>query len=146
MFPGTVLYFFPKINGSFLNPRSGVWLVFAAIPIGFGCALLLYCIFEFAWVGLGTLAIIDPPRNLVMRGPYRYARNPMYVGVLAILLGEALAFRSHFLPLYAGSVLVCVTLFVRLYEEPMLLRKFGDSYRQYCATVPRWVPHRPQTK
>jgi protein-S-isoprenylcysteine O-methyltransferase Ste14 len=139
--PGTVLYFAPRAAGAFRHPRSGIWLCFGAVPLTLGCALLLSCIFEFAWVGLGTLAIIDPPRNLVERGPYRYVRNPMYLGVMAVLAGEAIACRSRFLPAYAVAVAVFVNLFVRLYEEPMLRRKFGDSYVSYCATVPRWFPH-----
>jgi protein-S-isoprenylcysteine O-methyltransferase Ste14 len=139
--PGTVLYYIPRTAGAFLHPRTGTWLTVAAIPAAFGAALLLYCILEFAWFGLGTLAPIDPPRNLVVRGPYRYVRNPMYLGVLLVLASETVAFRSRFLPRYALAFLVFVNLFVRYYEEPTLLRKFGDSYKQYCAMVPRWFPN-----
>jgi protein-S-isoprenylcysteine O-methyltransferase Ste14 len=143
--PGSVLYYLPHIAGAFAHARSGQWLALALVPIVFGGALLLYCIFEFAWVGLGTLAIIDPPRLLVGRGPYRYVRNPMYLGVVSVLIGEAIAFRSRFLPGYALAFLICVSLFVRFYEEPTLREKFGDSYRQYCATVPRWLPRLPRS-
>jgi protein-S-isoprenylcysteine O-methyltransferase Ste14 len=140
--PGTVLYYVPHSAAAFQHPRSPAWLGLSAVPIAFGSALLLYCVFEFAWSGLGTLAIIDPPRNLVVHGPYRYVRNPMYLGVIAVLVGESVAFCSRFLPVYAFMLLVCVNLFVRFYEEPMLRRKFGESYSRYCATVPRWFPHR----
>ncbi len=138
--PGTVLYFVPHFAAAFRYPRQAIWLLVGAICAVPGAGLLLYCIFDFAWTGLGTLAPIDPPRNLVVRGPYQYVRNPMYVGVLAVLAGEAIAFRSAFLPAYAVVVFVCVNLFVRLYEEPALRRKFGESYVRYCASVPRWLP------
>jgi protein-S-isoprenylcysteine O-methyltransferase Ste14 len=121
-----------------------MWLAAAAIPALFGAALLLYCIFDFAWFGLGTLAPIDPPRNLVVRGPYRYLRNPMYLGVLAVLTGEAIAFRSRFLPPFVLFFMFGVNLFVRFYEEPALRRQFGETYIRYCAAVPRWVPQRPK--
>ena len=138
--PGTVLYYVPHAAGEFSHPRGRVWLEAAGVPFALGALLLLYCIFEFAWFGLGTLAIIDPPRNLVIRGPYRYVRNPMYLGVLSVLFAEVLAFRSHFLLVYGVTFLLFVSLFVRFYEEPTLRRKFGVDYQQYCDEVPRWLP------
>ncbi|HYV05759.1 MAG TPA: isoprenylcysteine carboxylmethyltransferase family protein, partial [Blastocatellia bacterium] len=77
---------------------------------------------------------------LVARGLYRYVRNPMYVGMVSILIGETLLFQSFALLAYAGTVLLVFHLFVVLYEEPALTRKFGDSYRQFRETVPRWIP------
>jgi len=93
--------------------------------------------------GRGTLAPVDPPTRLVVRGPYRYVRNPMYLGVLCILTGEAWLFASSALLIYAAAVLACFYSFVVLYEEPALRRKFGESYEQYARTVHRWWPRRP---
>lgn len=111
-------------------------------PTLFGAFAYFRCARDFAVTGLGTPAPIDPPRDLVARGLYRYVRNPMYVGVLAMLLGEALFFASRRLLLYAAAISAAFHLFVVLYEEPALRRKFGESYRRYLETVPRWVPRR----
>jgi protein-S-isoprenylcysteine O-methyltransferase Ste14 len=136
--PGVVLYFIPHLAGAFSHPRSAAWLALAALPGLLGAALILFCLFKFAWDGLGTLAVFDAPRKLVLRGPYRYTRNPMYVGVIACLLAGSIAYAGEFFPIFALAALLCVNLFVRFYEEPTLRRKFGDSYRQYCQEVPRW--------
>jgi protein-S-isoprenylcysteine O-methyltransferase Ste14 len=104
-----------------------------------GACLLLTCIVGFAREGGGTLAPYDPPGALVIRGPYRFTRNPMYVGVLAILAGLALAHWSAPLAIYAAGVATAFVTFVRLYEEPRLERQFGDAYRRYTARVPRWL-------
>ena len=90
--------------------------------------------------GRGTPAPIDPPKELVARGLYRYVRNPMYVGVMSILVGEALIFASRTLVWYAVTVFIGFNLFVLLYEEPTLRHKFGAAYERYCAAVPRWLP------
>jgi protein-S-isoprenylcysteine O-methyltransferase Ste14 len=88
----------------------------------------------------GTPAPIDPPKELVVRGLYRYVRNPMYVGVLSVLIGEALLFESARLFWYGAAVFLLFNLFVILYEEPALGRKFGKSYQDYRAAVGRWLP------
>ncbi|MFY9570940.1 MAG: isoprenylcysteine carboxylmethyltransferase family protein, partial [Blastocatellia bacterium] len=85
-------------------------------------------------------APFDPPKKLVVRGLYKYVRNPMYVGVLSLVLGEALWFESRVLFLYLALVFFVFFAFVIFYEEPVLERKFGDSYRAYTKTVPRWLP------
>jgi protein-S-isoprenylcysteine O-methyltransferase Ste14 len=104
-----------------------------------GLCLLLTCIVGFASEGHGTLAPYDPPGTLVARGPYRFTRNPMYVGVLAILLGLSLANASWSLLGYAAFVAACFCVFVMAVEEPSLEQQFGDSYRRYKADVPRWI-------
>jgi protein-S-isoprenylcysteine O-methyltransferase Ste14 len=109
-----------------------------------GAGVLFRCIWDFAVAGRGTLAPVDPPRHLVVRGLYRYVRNPMYVGVVTILLGEALLFRSLALLCYAGIFLFVVHLFIVVYEEPALRRQFGESYENYCRRVHRWLPRQPQ--
>lgn len=105
-----------------------------------GGAVVLACVTGFVWWGAGTPAPFDPPRRFVARGPYRFVRNPMYIGGFVALLGYGLLLRS---PAIMGLVLVaigCLHLFVVLYEEPTLTRRFGEDYRHYRATVPRWLP------
>lgn len=103
-----------------------------------GIAVLARCVWDFFASGRGTLAPIDPPSYLVVQGPYRITRNPMYNGVLAILLGEAWLFSSFTLFRYALIVFVFFHLFVMFYEEPSLETRFGESYRVYRKMVPRW--------
>jgi protein-S-isoprenylcysteine O-methyltransferase Ste14 len=107
---------------------------------GTGVALLLACIFEFARSGRGTLSPADPPRELVVQGLYRYVRNPMYLSVLTIVLGEILLTRSVELMVYWLVFFTAASAFVRGYEEPTLRRQFGESYDRYMSTVPRWIP------
>ena len=102
----------------------------------------LSCILTFVFVGRGTPAPFDPPRQLVARGPYAFVRNPMYLGAAAALLGAALYYRSPALAAYAIAFLIATHLFVRLYEEPTLRRTFGDEYESYCRRVGRWWPRR----
>jgi protein-S-isoprenylcysteine O-methyltransferase Ste14 len=108
--------------------------------MGFGTALLGVCIFEFARTGRGTLAPVDPPRVLVVRGLYRYVRNPMYLSVTLIVWGEILLTRSGALFVYWVVWFTAANLFVRGYEEPALRRQFGTDYDRYVATVGRWFP------
>lgn len=105
-----------------------------------GALLLVLCIREFAVSGRGTLAPMDPPRELVVAGLYRYVRNPMYLSVATILLGELLLTRSTGLLLFASVWFVIVNLFVLGYEEPALRRRFGASYESYASRVGRWLP------
>lgn len=97
-----------------------------------GASIYFWCAWDFTFAGRGTPAPIDPPKKLVVRGLYRYVRNPMYVGVFSILLGEALFFESQRLLVYAAVVFFFFYLFVILYEEPILRQKFGESYQKYC--------------
>jgi protein-S-isoprenylcysteine O-methyltransferase Ste14 len=108
--------------------------------VGLGAVLLAACIFEFARSGRGTLSPVDPPRHLVVRGLYRYVRNPMYVSVTAIILGEALLTRSVALALYWAVWFAGANLFVIGFEEPSLRRRFGLSYDEYAREVGRWIP------
>ena len=117
-----------------LHPASVAASVLALI----GVIVLLRCVWDFFARGKGTLAPIDPPRHLVVSGLYRYTRNPMYNGVLAVLLGEAWLFSSTSMLEYALFVIVAFHLFVVLYEEPVLDAQFHESYRAYRKAVPRW--------
>ena len=113
---------------------------YLGIPlIALGAALYLRCAWDFARVGLGTPAPIDPPRNLVAVGLYRYVRNPMYVGIVSELLGECIFFESRRVLAFALFAVLATHLFVVFYEEPTLRKKFGASYEEYCRRVPRCV-------
>jgi protein-S-isoprenylcysteine O-methyltransferase Ste14 len=103
-----------------------------------GAATLLHCIWAFAFYGKGTLAPIDPPGVLVVRGFYKYSRNPMYLAVLSLLTAESLFFGNPVLLLYTAIVFFGFHLFVLLYEEPHLRHQFGAQYLDYCRGVPRW--------
>jgi protein-S-isoprenylcysteine O-methyltransferase Ste14 len=108
-----------------------------------GGALALWCIVTFALVGRGTPAPFDPPRKLVAQGPYRYVRNPMYLGALFALCGAALFYRSIPLFGYAALFLLATHLFVVVYEEPTLACLFGSEYEKYRPRVGRWLPRGP---
>jgi protein-S-isoprenylcysteine O-methyltransferase Ste14 len=110
-----------------------------------GAAVGLSCVFLFATRGRGTPAPFDAPREFVAAGPYRYVRNPMYIGGLLVLGGLGLALRSPAILLLALGAAVLVHYFVVIVEEPGLERRFGDSYRTYKRSVNRWLPRRPRT-
>jgi protein-S-isoprenylcysteine O-methyltransferase Ste14 len=105
-----------------------------------GAAIALWCIFTFAFVGRGTPAPFDPPRRLVIQGPYRFVRNPMYIGAGLALAGAGLFYQSLPLLSYTGIFFLTTHLFVLLYEEPTLRRTFGQEYEAYCLHVRRWWP------
>jgi len=115
------------------------WRYAGLLPLTVGAAIVLWCIWDFAVVGRGTLAPIDPPTQLVVRGPYRWVRNPMYVGAVLVLLGEAALFVSVVLLIYGAIFFVVAHCFVVLYEDPTLHRQFGASYDTYCLRVRRWI-------
>lgn len=111
-----------------------------------GLGLLLLSFGRFALDGLGTPAPIAPPKHLVVTGLYRYMRNPMYAGVYAIILGNALILADKRIIHYGTLVVLGFIAFVLFYEEPTLERQFGDEYRQYRKNVPRLIPRlRPWT-
>ena len=137
--PAVMLLWIP----SFLWPRG--WtpdpLRLAGIPLILaGAAVLIDCVVKFAVTGKGTLAPVDPPKKLVTGGLYRFVRNPMYVGGLLVLFGQALFFRSSSLLLYTLAWWIAAHLFIVLYEEPHLRSVFGTDYENYRTAVPRWIP------
>lgn len=105
-----------------------------------GAALFLACVLRFGGEGKGTLAPWDPPRRLVLGGPYRFVRNPMISGVILTLFGEAAVLRSGPHAIWAVAFLLLNLLYIPLFEEPQLENRFGDDYRRYKANVPRIVP------
>lgn len=112
------------------------------LPMLLGAAIYLWCAWDFTFTGKGTPAPVHAPKVLVVKGPYRVVRNPMYVGVLLILIGETVVFQSIVLLAYAALVWLAVHLFVIFREEPQLRKKFGAQYEEYCRAVPRWMPRR----
>jgi protein-S-isoprenylcysteine O-methyltransferase Ste14 len=105
-----------------------------------GASVNLWSVWGFVYIGRGTPAPMAPPRVLVIDGPFRYVRNPMYIGFVAILLGEALAFAAWVLAAYAVVLFVATHLLTVWSEEPRLVRTFGEAYREYLEVVPRWIP------
>ena len=105
-----------------------------------GGVIAFTCIATFVTRGEGTPAPFDPPRKFVAAGPYRYVRNPMYVGGFIVLLGFGLIERSPAILLFTLPWLLLAHLFVILYEEPHLRSTFGETYEEYCRTVRRWLP------
>ncbi|MGE3166702.1 MAG: isoprenylcysteine carboxylmethyltransferase family protein [Planctomycetota bacterium] len=114
------------------------WLGYALVALG--AISVVECFARFAIQGLGTPSPVAPTDCLVVSGLYRYVRNPMYVGVLAAIVGQTLLFRSLVLLGYAALVGLWFFAFVVLYEEPHLRRRYGSAYAEYRANVPRWVP------
>lgn len=120
--------------------ETGV-IAFFAIPLWFvGTLVVLRCFWDFTFKGHGTPAPIDPPRELVVTGFYRYVRNPIYIGVLSIFLGYFLWFGYLALLIYTVLAFIGVHAFIVLYEEPILKKKFGAAYEEYLKRVPRWIP------
>lgn len=105
-----------------------------------GVAALLECFFRFAWLGFGTPAPVAPTQRLIVSGLYRHVRNPMYVAVVTIVLGQALLLGQSRLLLYGAAGWLVFHLFVLTYEEPTLRRQFPDDYARYTRAVPRWIP------
>jgi protein-S-isoprenylcysteine O-methyltransferase Ste14 len=115
-------------------------VIAGAACLGVGLALFVSSLRWFAAVGRGTLAPWDPPRRLVVGGPYQWVRNPMISGVLFVVFGEALVLRSVPHAGWALTFLIINLVYIPLWEEPGLERRFGDAYRRYRQHVPRFVP------
>jgi protein-S-isoprenylcysteine O-methyltransferase Ste14 len=143
LFVGIVAVYIP--TRYFALAPSRAWhatpaAIVGLLGIGAGTLVMIACVTEFATRGRGTPAPMDPPRQLVVRGPYRFVRNPMYLGMVLVLFGElSLAFSLGFAGYIAGWF-ACIHLLVVLYEEPTLRRKFGEDYERYTKGVGRWLP------
>ena len=144
LFIGFVLVYAPARilawSGIVRPVAIGAQQVTAMLVAALGAAIALWCIFTFATIGRGTPAPFDPPRRLVTKGPYRFVRNPMYLGAALALGGAALFYMSALLLSYAGFFLLATHLFVVFYEEPTLRSTFGAQYEAYCSKVGRWRP------
>ena len=136
--PGVVAFLLPVWIGT----RAGRPLrhaVIAAIVLGLGTLLLLWCVREFYVAGRGTLAPWAPPRHLVSSGPKRWSRNPMYHGVITLLVGWCVLFDSRTLLIYTLAVTCAVHIRVLVAEEPWAARTFGAEWERYRRRCPRWV-------
>ncbi|MCI0399078.1 MAG: isoprenylcysteine carboxylmethyltransferase family protein [Chloroflexi bacterium] len=145
--PGTAAVLLPFLivanRPEGLATRWGLQQYLALLPLLLGAAIYLHCVYGFAVLGRGTPAPFDAPKQLVVRGLYRYVRNPMYIGVLLVTAGWALLFNAWPVLVYALGLSLAFHLFVVLIEEPSLRRQFGLSYEQYCRAVRRWLPGPP---
>jgi len=141
--PGTVAGCLPgailRATGATFD-AAPAWRWLGLVPLAMGLAIYVWCVADFVLAGRGTPAPIDPPKELVVRGLYRFARNPMYVGVLSTIAGQSWLFGSLPVVFYALVVLACFHVFVIGYEEPTLRRNFDGAYERYCTAVPRWLP------
>ncbi len=148
--PGTVAGIIPWLllrgTGGLVLPFPSLWMV-GLLPLLLGVGLYIWCAGAFVLIGRGTPAPIDAPRALVTQGVYQWMRNPMYVAVLLVVIGEAILFGSFLLAGYALLLWAAFHAFVVFVEEPSLRRRFGASYVIYMLTVPRWLPrfHRGDT-
>lgn len=147
LFPGTVAGVVPWLiaRGSWtltlpLGPLR--WL--AIVPLGLGLFLLFSTIWDFGSKGRGTLAPWDAPRELVSQNLYQWVRNPMYLGVLSCILGQAILWQSAGCLVYLGILALVFHLRVLHFEEPVLRRQFGEQYQAYLRSVPRWIPRQPR--
>jgi len=144
--PGVVAFLVPQWLRT--TPAAGGWWSFGWIAFAIGTAIYLRCLVDFLRAG-GTPAIFftrharaligEEPRRVVHNGIYRYSRNPMYVGVITAIAGQACVYRSRGIALYAliaALTFHCVVVFI---EEPHLVRERGPSYEDYCRRVPRWL-------
>ena len=142
--PGTLTVVVPHLLLSYRNEpfvfELGAFRFAGLMPISGGALLYLWCAWDFTFTGKGTPAPFDPPKEIVVRGLYRRVRNPMYVAALLILVGEAILLESATLMIFAGLMFSVFHVWVILYEEPVLRRRFGKSYENYCKNVSRWIP------
>jgi protein-S-isoprenylcysteine O-methyltransferase Ste14 len=145
LFIGLLIIFLPErilSSTRIIRPAAiGAWQVAGMFLGALGAALAITCIFTFVFAGGGTPAPFDPPRRLVVQGPYRLVRNPMYLGAGLALSGAALFYQSIPLLGYAAVFLLMTHMFVVLYEEPTMRRTFDRDYEAYCRRVGRWWPN-----
>jgi protein-S-isoprenylcysteine O-methyltransferase Ste14 len=149
LFIGVLLVFIPGrilAAGGITRPdRIGPVEAAGLVVLVLGAVLAVSCILTFALVGKGTPAPFDPPRKLVVAGPYRWVRNPMYIGAVLVLAGAAVFYQSLGLLAFAAGFLAAAHGFVQLYEEPTLHRTFGAQYADYYHAVHRWIPRVPHS-
>ena len=124
----------PLHTQSAIQMAAGAWVVLS------GLGLMLSSIILMIRIAKSTVMPWDPSKNLVVAGPYRHLRNPMILGVILLLIGEALVFCSYGIAILATGFFVLNTLYFIYFEEPKLEQQFGEAYRQYKANVPRWLP------
>ena len=130
LFIGFVLVYVPGLLLGSAPAVIGLQQIVGTIVTAAGAVIALWCVFTFAFIGKSTPAPFDPPRRLVVRGPYRFVRNPMYIGAILALLGAALFYGSSSILTYAAVFFLATHLFVILYEEPALRQTFGSNTKR----------------
>ena len=140
--PGTVAGLVPSLITGWRRPDDPVaWVdALGRLLVLAGAAVLVHAFVAFAWHGRGTPSPSAPTERLVVEGAYRHVRNPMYVAVLAVVLGQVLLFTSWGLSAYLVVLALTVDVFVHTYEEPTLREAYGRAYDEFCENVPRWLP------
>ena len=144
--PGTVAVLVPVLLGGDRTIAGGALLGLATCLFALGSGIYLRAVWDFAVLGKGTPAPIDAPKRLVVRGIYRYSRNPLYVAMLILVAGWAALFGTAVPLAYAVGLFVMYSLVIRFHEEPHLAREFGDEYKAYVAGTGRWLPRIPLRK
>jgi protein-S-isoprenylcysteine O-methyltransferase Ste14 len=142
MLPITVLVIVPLRIEKDLRADIRLSVFLGSAIILLGLTIMTLCVSSFIRIGKGTLAPWSPTKKLVIKGLYQYVRNPMILGVLIVLLEEALALKSQNILIWAASFFVINTIYFIVYEEPDLENRFGDEYREYKRNVSRWLPRR----
>lgn len=142
--PGLVVGLFPYMilkneRPELFDVKFGLLQYFGIFLFVIGAVILFDCIVRFAVQGEGTLSPADPTRKLVISGLYKYSRNPMYWGVMLMLIGEGMFFESGGLWIYTTFIFIAFNLFIRLVEEPRLRKDFGEEYDTYRKKVRRWI-------
>ncbi len=141
---GTLVVFFPwvlrqlGVEVAAFDAGPMRWL--GGVVLAIGATMYFSCAWDFNATGKGTPAFWDPPRRLIINPWFRSVRNPMYVGVALMNVGQGIFFGSTVIILYSFLVTLGFHVFVVVYEEPHLRKVFGSDYDAYCATVPRWFP------
>jgi protein-S-isoprenylcysteine O-methyltransferase Ste14 len=141
--PGIVAILIPfLLSGKTLESafaRPFAWYHILGLSIfAVGFVIMLICITSFAIRGKGTLSPADPTKKLVISGPYRFSRNPMYIGVTLMLIGDSIFFRSYVVGVYSLFVVIAFNIFILFFEEPRLQDEFGSEYEEYTKKVRRW--------
>jgi protein-S-isoprenylcysteine O-methyltransferase Ste14 len=137
-------YWILQATGGVTTPTVGLLEVVSILLALVGAGMVVWVSIVFVTHGRGTPVPIEPPRNFVAAGLYRFVRNPMYFGALLALFAEAIFFRSVWILLYAGMLWLALHTFTVFLEEPQLEGRFGDTYREYRQRTPRWIPRRPK--
>jgi protein-S-isoprenylcysteine O-methyltransferase Ste14 len=141
--PGIVAGLVPWWISRWQSETLAVWLppqILGGVLVVAGTLILLDSFARFAMKGLGTPAPVFPTRYLVVTGLYRYVRSPMYVAVVAVIVGQSLILANTRVLEYGAVVWLCFHLFVLAYEEPTLRATFGPEYEDFCRGVSRWIP------
>lgn len=128
-----------KSLDTIVEPPLSYFHVIGIIIFILGFILMSVCIINFAVRGKGTLSPADPTKKLVVAGPYKFSRNPMYVGVMMLLISETIFFQSFPIGIYSLIIFIAFYTFVVFFEEPRLLECFGDEYKKYTKAVRRWL-------